>query len=146
MRSICDQFVSSTQLFSTQTSLVLSRDSHHERSWGGTRDKPKNVCVGGYHLRKIKCKHPPCFVVSSKKNMSERLGEWKWHWYTSHRWMFPQFSRSSPKSSLLFYNSIETRRTCFLFCWKKLREKGRNKLLFRLSKSKLSLLALSFRQ
>lgn len=42
-----DQFVSSTQLFSTQTSLVLTRDSPNERSRGGTRDKPKKVCVGG---------------------------------------------------------------------------------------------------
>ena len=65
-----------TQLFSTQTTLCLSRDSPHERSWGGTRDKPKNVCVGGYHLRKINCNDLPCFAVSSKKNMSERLGEY----------------------------------------------------------------------
>ena len=32
-----------------QTFLGLSRVPPHERrSWGGTRDKPKNVCVGGY--------------------------------------------------------------------------------------------------
>ena len=31
----------------TQTFLGLSRVPDHERSWGGTRDEPKNVCVGG---------------------------------------------------------------------------------------------------
>ena len=29
----------------TEVACPLSR-----RSWGGTRDKPKNVCVGGYTL------------------------------------------------------------------------------------------------
>ena len=28
--------------------LGLSRIPPHERSWGGARNKPKNVCVGGY--------------------------------------------------------------------------------------------------
>ena len=31
-----------------QMFLALSRVLPHKRSWGGTRDKPKNVCVGGY--------------------------------------------------------------------------------------------------
>ena len=33
----------------TQTFLGLSHVPPHERrSWGGMRDEPKNVCVGGY--------------------------------------------------------------------------------------------------
>ena len=29
---------------------LVTRSSPRIRSWGGTRDKPKNVCAGGYKI------------------------------------------------------------------------------------------------
>ena len=96
--------------------FVLNRPSQ-----GRMRDKPKNVCVGGYTLQGHSYvrtylrnrKHVPCFyrVIQTRVEVWENE---KCCGNTSHRRVFPQLFRILPNFHECFYNSIETQRTCFL--------------------------------
>ena len=59
-------------------------------------------------------KHVPCFyrVIETRVEVWENE---KCCGNTSHRRVFPQLFRVLPNFHECFYNSIETRRTCFLF-------------------------------
>ena len=65
-----------------------------------------------YHLRNTK--HVPCFyrVIETRVDVWENE---KCCGNTSHRCVFPQLFRVLPNFHECFFNSIETRRTCFLF-------------------------------
>ena len=50
----CNRMVSSQLKWQAQSSIVRSSEQimsadKYTSSWGGARDKPKNVCVGGSH-------------------------------------------------------------------------------------------------
>ena len=64
----------------------------------------------------------------------------------SRRRVFPQLFRVLPNFHECFYNSIETRRTCFLFLLENTATRKRKTTCFWLSKCKFSLLAPLLRQ
>ena len=93
-------------------------------------------------------KHVPCFyrVIETRVKVWENK---KCCGNTSCRQVFPQLFQVLPNFHWCFYNSIGTRRTCFLFPLENTTtEKKKNNLrsLLRSSKCKFSLFAPSLRQ
>ena len=96
------------------------------------------------HLRNRK--HLPCFcrVIQTRVEIWEKercCGN------TDRRWVFPQLFRVLPNFHECFYNSIETRNTCFLLLLGKTATRKRKTTCWLWSsKCKFSLLAPSLRQ
>ena len=82
-------------------------------------------------------KHVPCFyrVIQTRVEVWENE---KCCGNTSRMRVFPQLFRILPNCHKCFYNSIETRSTCFLFLFRKHRnEKKENNLLTTIIKMKI---------
>ena len=97
---------------------------------------PKKVGVLEYSAFRTRYfrnrKHAPC----SYRVIKRRVEVWekeKCCGHTSRRRVFPQLFRGLPNFQECFYNSIETRRTCFLFLLKNTAKKKKGKQLVNLN-------------
>ena len=99
-----------------------------EKFPGLSRNGPLIVIVIGQYLRNRK--HVPCFYRVTETRVEVWENE-KCCGNTSRRRVFPQHFRVLPNFHECFYNSIETRSTCFLFLLETpRREKGKQLVNF----------------